>query len=196
MHILKTYQKKAQRHYRKELGRIAKRLEDAWITAKVIFPEDGELNQGFLTTIASKIEPEVVYGIRREAVIYGNQAPPDPEYIERELNMAFYENRALESPLEKALHAHLHIVRVHPFIDGNGRTARMVQNVLLTKSTYPSVLIEEAERHLYFDLLGAAIEGYSERRDKGPQLTEAEELFYEFLGSKVNLAYDTLLKRE
>jgi fido (protein-threonine AMPylation protein) len=187
--------KSAQKEYRKELRRITKGLQDAWITAKLIYPGEGELSQEFLTTIARKIEPEKVYGIRREQVLFGSIAPPEPQDVERELMFALFENKEVSSPLEKALHAHFSIVRVHPYLDGNGRTARLVQNAILNSHEYPSIIVDEGERHFYFDLMEGAIHGYDSRESNPKEVSREEELLYEFLATKVNIAYDNLLKR-
>jgi Fic family protein len=41
-----------------------------------------------------------------------------------------------QSPVIKAGIAHLHLVAIHPFVDGNGRTARLLATLLLQKSGY------------------------------------------------------------
>jgi fido (protein-threonine AMPylation protein) len=187
--------KSAQKEYRKELKRITKGLQDAWITAKLIYPGERELSQEFLTTIARKIEPGKVYGIRREQVLFGRIAPPEPQDVERELMFALFENKEIGSPLEKAIHAHFSIVRVHPYLDGNGRTARLVQNAVLNSHEYPSIIVDEGERHFYFDLMEGAILGYDSREGDSKEASREEELLYEFLATKVNIAYDNLLKR-
>lgn len=49
--------------------------------------------------------------------------------------------------------AHFQLTWIHPFADGNGRTARMLMNLLLMERGYPALLIELADRETYFTAL-------------------------------------------
>lgn len=49
--------------------------------------------------------------------------------------------------------AHYRLVAIHPFADGNGRTARLVMNVLLLRGGYPPVAIRPEDRKAYLDTL-------------------------------------------
>lgn len=42
--------------------------------------------------------------------------------------------------------AHLKLVDIHPFSDGNGRTSRLLMNLILIKAGYPPVIIMKQER--------------------------------------------------
>ena len=56
---------------------------------------------------------------------------------------------------ETAFEAHYRLVTIHPFADGNGRTARLVMNLLLLKAGYPPVAIGPGERSRYVEALDA-----------------------------------------
>jgi Fic family protein len=43
--------------------------------------------------------------------------------------------------LEKAAYLHCNFVRIHSFIDGNGRQARLITNLELMKQGYPPVIL-------------------------------------------------------
>ena len=49
--------------------------------------------------------------------------------------------------------AHFRLVAIHPFADGNGRTARLVMNVLLLRGGYPPVAVRPEDRKTYLDTL-------------------------------------------
>ncbi len=49
--------------------------------------------------------------------------------------------------------AHYRLVAIHPFADGNGRTARLVMNVLLLRGGYPPVAVRPEDRKAYLDTL-------------------------------------------
>ena len=55
--------------------------------------------------------------------------------------------------VEYAAIAHAHLANIHPFVDGNGRTCRLVMNMELMKSGYPIVLINVNDRVEYCRLL-------------------------------------------
>jgi Fic family protein len=62
-------------------------------------------------------------------------------------------------PIERAALAHHRLVAVHPFIDGNGRTARLVMNLLLMRDGYPPTIIMRANRSQYYRILAQADQG-------------------------------------
>ncbi|MBS0150308.1 MAG: Fic family protein [Nitrospira sp.] len=49
--------------------------------------------------------------------------------------------------------AHYRLVAIHPFADGNGRTARLVMNILLLRGGYPPVAVRPEDRKAYLDTL-------------------------------------------
>ena len=42
---------------------------------------------------------------------------------------------------------HERLVTIHPFIDGNGRTSRLIMNIILLKNGYPITIIDSEERY-------------------------------------------------
>ena len=60
---------------------------------------------------------------------------------------------------EAAFDAHERLVTIHPFSDGNGRTSRLLMNLLLWRAGYPPVVILPEDRVLYFDALDATRAG-------------------------------------
>ena len=61
-----------------------------------------------------------------------------------------------ESDIAKAILAHLMLVTIHPFQDGNGRVARLLMNAILISNGLPWLTIKEGEREPYFAALRAA----------------------------------------
>ncbi len=70
--------------------------------------------------------------------------------------------RALH-PVAHAAEAHHRLAAIHPFIDGNGRTARLVMNLLLIRAGYPPTIILRTNRQQYYRVLAQADAG-----DSGP----------------------------
>jgi len=61
-------------------------------------------------------------------------------------------------PLLAAAAAHAWLAHIHPFLDGNGRTARALMNLLLIRAGYPIVLVRRADRPRYYEALAASDE--------------------------------------
>jgi Fic family protein len=62
-------------------------------------------------------------------------------------------------PVELAAVAHHRLVSIHPFLDGNGRTARLVMNLVLLRAGYPPAIIARANRAQYYRALAVADRG-------------------------------------
>lgn len=62
-------------------------------------------------------------------------------------------------PIELAALAHHRLVAIHPFIDGNGRTARLVMNLILLRAGYPPTVIQRINRRQYYRVLDQADSG-------------------------------------
>lgn len=55
-----------------------------------------------------------------------------------------------------AFEAHYRLTAIHPFADGNGRTARLLMNLLLIRGGYPPVAVRPVDRKTYLDSLERA----------------------------------------
>ena len=65
-----------------------------------------------------------------------------------------HSNPALH-PVEIATEIHYRLVTIHPFQDGNGRTARLLMNLSLLRSGYPIAVIKTEDRSAYIDAIVA-----------------------------------------
>jgi Fic family protein len=82
--------------------------------------------------------------------------PPSAIKIQRLMNEFFewyYENKKNLSVAELAAWVHYKIVHIHPFIDGNGRTARLIMNLILIQNGYPPAVILNIDRQKYYRVL-------------------------------------------
>ncbi len=59
-------------------------------------------------------------------------------------------------PVERAARIHGEFVKIHPFVDGNGRTSRLLMNLELMKAGFPATVIEVAQRLDYYQALDKA----------------------------------------
>ncbi len=59
-------------------------------------------------------------------------------------------------PVERAARIHVDFVGIHPFVDGNGRTSRLLMNLELMKAGFPPVVIPVEQRLRYYQALDLA----------------------------------------
>ena len=85
--------------------------------------------------------------------------PPDqaivPELMERFVSWYRDEAMALH-PVERAARVHSEFVKIHPFVDGNGRTGRLLMNLELMKAGYPAAVLTVDRRLAYYTFLDEA----------------------------------------
>jgi Fic family protein len=84
--------------------------------------------------------------------------PPDqmrvPQLMERFIQWCRDEAPALH-PVERAARVHSDFVKIHPFVDGNGRTSRLLMNLELMKVGYPPAVLPVELRLAYYTFLDA-----------------------------------------
>lgn len=71
-----------------------------------------------------------------------------------------YDSEALH-PVQRASEAHYKFVSIHPFIDGNGRTARLIMNLILMQNGYVPSIIRVEDRSEYIKAIELAQNGES-----------------------------------
>lgn len=122
--------------------------------------------------------------LRTSQVFVGQHIPPHPQDLERymqELVQWLNSEEALQlHPVEYAALAHYKLVYVHPFVDGNGRTSRLLMNLVLMQARYPPITIRKEQRAEYYNALDTANEG-----DVRP--------FIRFIAKCTEITLDTLL---
>ena len=77
---------------------------------------------------------------------------------------------AIDLPILCAAAAHAWFAQIHPFVDGNGRTARILLNLILMRHGYPVCIITRDDRRRYYHALEESQAG---------DLTSLVELVYE-----------------
>ena len=91
----------------------------------------------------------------------------------------YYENKSKLSIAELAAWVHYKLVHIHPFIDGNCRTARLLMNLILIQNGYPPAIILNVDRRKYYRVLKEADkEKYNEYIDFIGRSIERSLLIY------------------
>lgn len=113
--------------------------------------------------------------------------PPQPYLIEKlmEEYFEFYEtHKNTLHPVILSAEMHERLVSIHPFIDGNGRTSRLVMNLLLIRNGYPIANIKgDTESRLqYYEALEAV------------QMEDDKSSFIQFILLEVKKSLEHYLK--
>jgi Fic family protein len=114
--------------------------------------------------VMQSIDKEWAGKYRNSSVIIAGaeHKPPEAADVPRLMNdlMDFIkENRNKLHPIELAAIVHHKLVFIHPFFDGNGRTARLAMNIILMQNGYPLAIILKNDRKKYYNALSKADKG-------------------------------------
>ena len=131
----------------------------AFAYVKKCICEDKLLDENIVKDIHSILmENILIGGIYRnvEVRITGvKHKPPVPSEMYYQIKN-FYNNldsNAEFNPIELAAWTHAEFVKIHPFVDGNGRTSRLIMNYQLMKNRFLPVSISKEDRLEYFNFL-------------------------------------------
>jgi len=108
-----------------------------------------------------------------------------PELMEKFISWLQKNN---DNPLTRAIDAHYKLVRIHPFIDENGRTARLLMNLLLMQAGYPPAIIRKEDRRQYI----ASIE----KAQLGGSLSDYYALMYKAVDRSLDIYLNALEDKE
>jgi Fic family protein len=144
------------------------------------------------SVLIKKIHLNLTYNIlnedsgkfRRIQVYMGGSQhkPPGAKEVKNEMKilMRWIKSHQNLHPVVLAAYTHHYFIAIHPFIDGNGRTGRLLLNFMLMNSGFPPICIKLKERLKYIALLEKA-------RDGNP------EEFIEFIIHKVKEAFKDIV---
>ena len=122
----------------------------------------GNLGKKFILKVHESLTKNtgvrIVGGFRDSQVrISGSEwTPPTPDRVPQEIVRLLTWWRNYEKklhPAELAGIIHNMLVRLHPFTDGNGRTARVVMNWILMRKGYPMFYIDNKEKIRYYQAI-------------------------------------------
>jgi fido (protein-threonine AMPylation protein) len=110
------------------------------------------------------VDPVEAGQLRTHQVYVGSFVPPGADDVPAYLDDFLIWLNSLEDTqdlhaIELAAIAHYKFVYIHPFIDGNGRTGRLLMNLILMRSGFPPVIIKKSERLAYYSYLDQANDG-------------------------------------
>lgn len=117
-------------------------------------------------------------------IMGAHHVPPEPylvpDQMERMLADLYSENRHI---IEAAALFHLNFEGIHPFIDGNGRTGRLLLNLMLMQAGYPPINVKFTDRRKYY----ACFDSYYKDSDASPMVNMVGEYIKERLSQYLRL---------
>ncbi|MCX6773519.1 MAG: Fic family protein [Candidatus Micrarchaeota archaeon] len=103
--------------------------------------------------ILDRIDPENAGYYRRGLVrISGTDyTPPNAAKVPELMKEVYAMLNSAGDPIETAARIHQKFVDIHPFVDGNGRAARLLLNICLMRKGYPPVVLLKTDRKRYLE---------------------------------------------
>ena len=109
------------------------------------------------------VDPTEAGVLRTTQVFVGEFTPPAPAAVPKLMDDFVLwlnsEDTLGLHPIEFAALAHYKLVVIHPFYDGNGRTSRLLMNLILMQAGFPPVTIKVEERLRYYEALNDGNDG-------------------------------------
>ena len=136
---------------------------DAFLYIQDIAKQEPPLSEFVIKNIHSLVlmnqpEDKGIYRKIPVRIMGAYTEPVQPYLIEpkmTELLAANEERKITMSVIERIARFHLEFEGIHPFIDGNGRTGRLIMNLDLIRNGYPAINVKFADRKKYYDAFDA-----------------------------------------
>ena len=147
------------------------------------------LDEKIVKDIHAIINENIIVGgvYRNEIVIISGASfrPPAGQKMYHEIKNFFADlvHRTDLNPIELAAWTHAEFVRIHPFIDGNGRTSRQIMNYQLMRGGFPPISVSAKNKLAYYE----ALDKYGSEKDLQPFIEFVTQLVEERLDEFIEI---------
>lgn len=138
------------------------------------------IQQIHFLVLADKKDDRSVYRCVPVRIVGAQHEPVQPYLIQprmEQLMVSYAEST--EHIVRKLARFHIEFEGIHPYVDGNGRTGRLLVNLELMKAGYPPIDIKFTDRIAYYN----ASDKYHMKHD----LSAMEKLFAGYLNERLDL---------
>ena len=122
-------------------------------------------------------------GFKTERNVVNNMETVPPELVVSKLSelLEYYkDNKKKEHPLKIALYFHLKYEEIHPFMDGNGRTGRMIMNKILMSNGYFPIIIYSNNSTAYYNAIAKGMTRKNKRAYFQFMMEQARKTYAQF----------------
>ncbi len=111
-----------------------------------------DIKQIHFLVLTDRRKDRGVYRTKEVTILGALHKPTQPYLIQEEMERLLQNyNNSTDHIVKKLTQLHLGFERIHPFIDGNGRTGRLLINLELMKAGFPPIDVKYADRLKYYD---------------------------------------------
>lgn len=145
------------------------------------------IKQIHFLVLADKKDDRGVYRRVPVRIMGAHHEPVQPYLIEPKMEQLLHDyQKSNEHIVTKLARFHIEFEGIHPFIDGNGRTGRLLVNLELMKAGFPPIDIKYADRISYYN----AFDEYHIKHD----VSAMEKLFARYVNSRLDMYLKILEK--
>lgn len=148
---------------------------------------EGVIREIHSLVLMSRPEDKGVYRRIPVKIMGARYEPPQPYLVPVQIEQLIANLRCDKHHIiESAALFHLNFEGIHPFIEGNGRTGRLILNLMLMQAGYPPIDVKFADRKKYYD----CFDSYYRHNDASPMVNVVGEYVKERFSQYLNLFQD------